>query len=64
MKHLLCAALLACTVLAHAQDYFQQDVAYTIHVSLNDQDHTLSGDLELQYTNNSSDALEDRKSVV
>ncbi|MGB0137786.1 MAG: M1 family metallopeptidase [Flavobacteriales bacterium] len=58
MKHLLCAALLACTVLAHAQDYFQQDVAYTIHVSLNDQDHTLSGDLELQYTNNSPDALD------
>ncbi|MEE9464215.1 MAG: M1 family metallopeptidase [Candidatus Neomarinimicrobiota bacterium] len=39
-------------------DYFQQDVAYRIDVTLNDVDHTLSAMLELDYTNNSPDTLD------
>lgn len=39
------------------QDYFQQDVAYTIDVKLNDEKHTLTGNLSVDYTNNSSDEL-------
>jgi hypothetical protein len=37
--------------------YFQQHVAYTINVKLNDQKHELSGNESLVYTNNSPDAL-------
>ncbi len=39
-------------------DYFQQDVAYEIHVTLDDSAHTLSAFESLQYTNNSPDVLE------
>jgi hypothetical protein len=39
--------------------YFQQDVKYTIHVSLNDKKHELTGDETLVYTNNSNDTLSD-----
>src|SRR6185436_13495276 len=37
--------------------YFQQDVAYTIHVSLNDVKHELNGNIEIRYQNNSPDTL-------
>jgi hypothetical protein len=40
-----------------SRDYFQQDVAYTIHVKLNDTKHELSGTEELKYKNNSPDVL-------
>ncbi len=43
---------------ARPSDYFQQEVAYRIDVSLNDSTHTLSAHLELDYTNNSPDTLE------
>ena len=33
-------------------DYFQQEVAYRIDVTLNDTNHTLSAYLELDYTQN------------
>lgn len=58
MKSLLLAlcALLTLPVLAQ-QPYWQQQTDYTINVSLNDQAHTLRGDLKLAYTNNSPDAL-------
>lgn len=39
------------------QDYWQQEVAYEIHVSLNDSAHTLSAHEKLTYTNNSPDTL-------
>ena len=39
------------------QGYWQQDVAYAINASLNDETELISGDLILQYTNNSPDAL-------
>lgn len=37
--------------------YFQQEVNYTIDVTLNDSDHTLKGNIQMEYTNNSSDDL-------
>lgn len=36
-----------------AQDYFQQDVKYNIHVKLNDVKHELSAFESIEYTNNS-----------
>ncbi len=39
------------------EDYFQQEVNYEIHVTLNDSLHTLSGAESIQYTNNSPDTL-------
>lgn len=38
--------------------YFQQTVDYTINVTLDDQNHTLKGTIEMVYTNHSPDALE------
>lgn len=41
-----------------AQDpYWQQEVDYTINVTLNDRQHSLHGQLSLQYTNHSPDTL-------
>jgi peptidase M1-like protein len=39
------------------QRYWQQEVNNTIDVSLNDIEHTLSGFIKIQYTNNSPDTL-------
>lgn len=52
---LLCCCLLR-PVLAQ-QTYWQQEVSYTIDVSLDDAVHTLDGFLKLQYTNHSPDTL-------
>jgi hypothetical protein len=38
-------------------DYWQQQVDYNIKVSLNDKQHSLKGDLSLDYTNHSPDTL-------
>lgn len=43
---------------AQQADYFQQEVNYTIHVQLNDQQHSLSAQEELVYTNNSKQKLD------
>ncbi len=40
-----------------AQNYFQQDVSYTIHVSLDDVKYELSATESIEYTNHSPDAL-------
>ena len=40
-----------------AQDYFQQEVNYTIDVELNDENHTLNGMEYIDYTNNSPNDL-------
>ena len=40
-------------------EYFQQDVRYTIHVSLNDTKHVLSGFETVIYTNNSPSILKE-----
>ncbi len=42
---------------AQKKPYFQQEVNYTIHVTLNDKEHTLSGDISFDYLNNSPDVL-------
>ena len=39
------------------QNYWQQQVNYTIDVSLNDKEHTLDGFEKIEYTNNSPDTL-------
>lgn len=57
MKFLYTLILIVTCSLASAQDYFQQHVAYTIDVALNDERHELSGDISMVYTNNSPDEL-------
>lgn len=37
--------------------YFQQEVNYTIAVTLNDSSHTLDGEIHIQYINNAPEAL-------
>lgn len=49
--------LFPCTLLAQDENYWQQEVHYTIKVSLNDSDHTLTGNWQLTYSNNSPDTL-------
>lgn len=44
-------------VTVNAQSYFQQEVNYRIEVKLNDREHTLSGNIEFDYINNSPDTL-------
>ncbi len=59
MKSLFLSILfIAIAFWAQAQDeYFQQEVNYKINVTLNDQNHTLAGDIEIKYTNNSPQTL-------
>jgi hypothetical protein len=38
--------------------YFQQEVNYVIDVKLNDKNHSLDANIEIEYTNNSPDKLE------
>jgi hypothetical protein len=56
MRIVLLASLLFCVSALSAQ-YFQQDVAYNIHVKLDDKSMMLRGDEEVVYTNNSPDTL-------
>lgn len=42
---------------AKSQDYFQQNVDYKIKVILDDEKHTLDGEIAINYTNNSNDTL-------
>ena len=41
----------------HAQQYWQQELHYTIEVALDDRQNSLNGFLKLRYTNNSPDTL-------
>ena len=46
------------SIVANAQTgYWQQEVHYSIDVSLNDKDNTLKGNLDLGYVNHSPDTL-------
>jgi hypothetical protein len=45
------------TFSAFGQNYFQQEVNYTIDVKLNDRNHTLSATESIEYINNSPDDL-------
>ena len=42
----------------YAQEYFQQEVNYNINVTLNDQEHTLNGHIDIEYINNSNKPLD------
>jgi hypothetical protein len=58
MRHSFLIALL--TIISgysNAQKYFQQEVNYTIAVTLDDKTHSLSATESIEYTNNSPDAL-------
>jgi hypothetical protein len=58
MKKILTAIACFATLSAFSQNtYWQQQVNYKINVSLNDQNNSLKGWEELQYTNNSPDQL-------
>jgi hypothetical protein len=57
-KLLLLSATLCLLTIANCQlNYWQQQVNYTIDVSLNDKDHTLDGFEKIEYINNSPDTL-------
>ena len=59
MKHIYVFALLAAlSNTAFAQNYWQQEVNYTITVKLNDENHTLSAFEEFEYINNSPNSLD------
>jgi hypothetical protein len=52
--------VLSCCLLSTANcqlNYWQQEVNYTIDVSLNDKDHSLDGFERIEYINNSPDTL-------
>lgn len=60
MKKLLAALILLTCQLSTANcqpSYWQQQVNYTINVSLNDKEHTLNGFEKIEYINNSPDTL-------
>ena len=59
LKKLLLSAVSLCLLsIAYCQSaYWQQQVNYTIDVSLNDKDHTLDGFEKIEYINNSPDSL-------
>lgn len=48
-----------CSYSLAAQTYFQQDVAYRIQVTLNDETHELNADEEIEYLNNSNQTLQE-----
>ena len=56
-QHFFFSLLLFFTLSLHAQTYFQQDVKYIIHVSLNDMKNELTATESIAYTNNSPDVL-------
>ena len=60
MKQILFLTLLLPFVLAaqnSSKPYFQQEVNYKIVVSLDDKNHTISGNIDIEYVNHSPDAL-------
>lgn len=59
MKKYLLIALLALVFSGtFAQNYFQQQVNYRINVTLNDTAHTITGDIIIEYHNNSPQPLD------
>ncbi|MBL7828473.1 MAG: M1 family metallopeptidase [Saprospiraceae bacterium] len=57
MKQLLFFLLAPCLLPAQTPAYFQQEVNYTIHVSLDDKQHLLSGAVEFEYVNHAPQAM-------
>jgi len=60
MRHFFSLLLIGCFTLQNAwsQSYFQQEVNYTIHVTLDDSSHILRGDVAFEYINHSSKSLD------
>ncbi|MBK7869487.1 MAG: M1 family metallopeptidase [Saprospiraceae bacterium] len=60
MKHIISFLSVICFLesIFAQESYFQQEVNYTINVTLNDRNHTLSGTIEMEYINHSPDALD------
>ncbi len=59
MKKLFLITLFALVAAGtQAQGYFQQEVNYRINVKLDDVNHTISGDIIIEYTNNSPQKLD------
>ncbi len=57
---LLCLLSVSSMFIATAQQsYFQQEVNYTIDVTLDDEAHTIAGTIEMEYINNSPDELQE-----
>jgi len=57
LKSILSIALLCVSPAIFAQDYWQQEVNYSIQVKLNDQKHELSGFETFEYVNHSPEAM-------
>jgi len=51
-------AVLNFSLFSQEKTYFQQAVNYDLDVTLNDVDHTLTGAIKIEYTNNSPDELD------
>ncbi|MDX1940405.1 MAG: M1 family metallopeptidase [Saprospiraceae bacterium] len=60
MKHIISFLSVICFLesIFAQESYFQQEVNYTINVTLNDRNHTLIGTIEMEYINHSPDALD------
>lgn len=56
-KFILLLLFISFVKLTAFSQYWQQQVNYTIDVSLNDKEHTLTGFEKIEYTNNSPDTL-------
>ena len=46
-------------IFSNNSEYFQQEVNYTINVTLDDKEHELNGNIEIEYINNSPDNLKE-----
>jgi len=57
MKNIFLSIALFICMHTRAQNYWQQEVNYTIDVSLNDIEHSLTGLIKIQYFNRSPDTL-------
>ena len=60
MRNLLCLVFFStyCIIAMGQQKYWQQQVNYTIKVSLNDSDNTLDGAVSMNYFNDSDNTLD------
>ena len=59
MKNTIFFLIICLAYTAPGQEYFQQDVNYNIEVTLDDKNHTLTGVISIDYTNNSQSNLKE-----
>ncbi len=57
MKKSLLFLGVLCSITSSLFAHWQQEVNYKINISLNDEQHLLTGDIEIEYINNSPDTL-------